>query len=411
MHGTGAIMLLILHRFENAWAGNNFLESERESRNPLYLNKSMTGKIRVGVLFGGRSAEHEVSLVSAASVISALDKRKYEVIPIGITTEGRWLSSPDAIKLLKEKIQVDGNEEHLLLPDPQKKGLVSIGKGAGEPLDVLFPVLHGTYGEDGSIQGLFELADIPYVGAGVLGSAVGMDKIIQKQVLQSAGIPVAPAISFLSSAYLKKQRIFIGDIETKIHYPCFVKPANTGSSVGISKAHNSKELIAAIAVAATYDRKILVEKSIEKAREIEMSVLGNDDPVASVPGEIISSNEFYDYDAKYVDGKSEAIIPAGLPVSVVKKIQALALKAFAVLDCAGMARVDFLIQKNGGKIFLNEINTIPGFTSISMYPKLWEASGIPYASLLDKLIQLAIERHRGKAELKKTYKPKKNWYV
>ncbi len=371
-------------------------------------------KIRIGVLFGGRSAEHEVSLVSAASVINALDKNKYDVIPIGITPEGQWLSSATALALLKEKSGVENFPEHLIVPDPRRQGLVGIRNTSSpdevQPIDVLFPVLHGTYGEDGSIQGLLELAGVAYVGAGVLGSAVGMDKVIQKQLLDNAGVRITPCLSFLMSDFEAHQKRILGSIEKKLRYPCFVKPANTGSSVGISKAHDRKELTAAIQLASQYDRKILIEKSIEKAREIECSVLGNDNPIASVPGEIISSNEFYDYNAKYVDGKSTAIIPAKCSKAVTEKIRQIAVDAFRILDCAGMARVDFLVQRNGEKIFLNEINTIPGFTSISMYPKLWEASGLKYSDLLDRLIELALERHAAKQKLKTTFNPKKEWY-
>jgi D-alanine-D-alanine ligase len=373
----------------------------------------MENKIRVGILFGGRSAEHEVSLVSASSIIEALDRKKYVVFPIGITPEGRWLSSKDAIKLLKEKSSVESLPEHLILPDPRKQGLVEIntsGVAEIQNIDVVFPVMHGTFGEDGTVQGLLELAGVPYVGAGVLGSAVGMDKMIQKLVLEAARIRVAQGLSFLISEFEEDQKKIVVRIEEELQYPCFVKPSNTGSSIGISKAHDQKELIDAVALAGQYDRKIVVEKSIEKAREIECGVIGNDKPAASVLGEIIPSNEFYDYDAKYVDGKSTSIIPADIPKWAVRKIQYIACKAFKVLDCSGMARVDFLVQGNGSKIFLNEINTIPGFTSISMFPKLWEASGLSYPDLLDKVIQLAIERHRAKSTLKTTYTPKTDWY-
>ncbi len=373
----------------------------------------MANKIRVGILFGGRSSEHEVSLVSAASIIDALDRKKYTVFPIGITPEGRWLSAQNAISLLKDRSSIDNLPEHLLLPDPRKQGLVEInnsGVSDIQNIDVVFPVMHGTFGEDGTVQGLLELAGVPYVGAGVLGSAVGMDKMIQKQVLEAAKIRVAQGIAFLNSEFQEDQKKVIARVEEEIQYPCFVKPCNTGSSIGISKAHDRKELIAAVALAGEYDRKIIVEKSIEKAREIECGVIGNDKPAASVLGEIIPSNEFYDYDAKYVDGKSTSVIPADIPKWAVRKIQYIACKAFRVLDCSGMARVDFLVQGNGSKIFLNEINTIPGFTSISMFPKLWEASGLSYSDLLDKVIDLAIDRHRAKSSLKTTYKPKKDWY-
>ncbi|MFH0989265.1 MAG: D-alanine--D-alanine ligase family protein [bacterium] len=374
----------------------------------------MPSKIRVGVIFGGRSAEHEVSLVSATSVMQALDRSKYTIVPVGITPEGRWLSSSDAIALLKQKANIDHLPEHLLIPDPRKRGLVPLqnSKVGVSPLhiDVIFPLLHGTYGEDGTLQGLLELADIPYVGAGVLGSALGMDKIIQKQVLEHTGIPVAPGVWFLYEEFSLHQKKIVSDIERSLKYPCFVKPSNMGSSVGISKAHHRKELIDAIELAAQYDRKILVEKGIERAREIECSVLGNDNPIASLPGEIIPSNEFYDYDAKYVDGKSQAIVPANLPKRMMKTIQHYAVEGFKALDCAGMARVDFLVAQKGNRIYLNELNTIPGFTSISMYPKLWQASGLSYPELLDRLIQLALERHQMKARLKTTYTPKSDWY-
>lgn len=369
-------------------------------------------KLKIGVLFGGRSAEHEVSLVSAASIIHALDEKKYDIIPIGITHEGRWLSAVNAVQLLKNRESVSQLPEHILLPDPRKQSLINISNAfpqSAQQIDVLFPVIHGTGGEDGTIQGLLELADIPYVGAGVLGSAVGMDKVVAKQLLLHAKIPTAPGVWFSVFEYRKNPKEQIVKIEKTLRYPCFVKPPNQGSSVGISKATNRKELLSAIEIAAQYDQKILVEKAVLKPREIELSVLGNEEPKVSLPGEIISSNEFYDYDAKYVDGKSVAVIPAKLPKLLVKNIQQCAIAAFKVLECSGMARVDFLVQKNG-KFFLNEINTIPGFTSISMYPKLWEASGLSYSELLDTLIQLAIERHEKKKKLKTLYTPKNDWY-
>ena len=374
----------------------------------------MANRIRVGVIFGGRSAEHEVSIVSATSVIGALDKEKYEVLPIGITPEGRWLSSEQAIELLKNQTNVESLPEHILVPDPRKQGLVELKDSSAQSLpqriDVAFPVLHGTYGEDGTIQGLFELADIPYVGAGVLGSAVGMDKVVQKQLLRQADIPVTPDVWFMINEFRTNSKKILWRVERALRYPCFVKPANLGSSVGISKANDRKELIQAIELAAEYDLKILVEKCVGQAREIECSVLGNDKPIASVPGEIIPSNEFYDYDAKYVDGKSKAIIPAPLPKSVAKRVQDYSVRSFLVLNCSGMGRVDFLVRKRTNTIYLNELNTIPGFTSISMYPKLWIASGISYPELLDRLIQLAIERHEGRAHLRTRYQPKTDWF-
>ncbi len=374
----------------------------------------MNQKIRVGVIFGGRSGEHEVSLVSATSIIKALDPSKYEIVPIGITKEGKWLSSSEVLHALRSGNAELTLEEKLVLPDPTRKTLVNVSVPAGSPdeprLDVVFPVIHGTYGEDGTLQGLLELAGIPYVGAGVLASSVGMDKVVQKQLFQHAKIPIAPFLSFLSSAYQDNQKKIIRLIEKEIGYPCFVKPANSGSSVGISKSHDRKELLHDIKYAMHYDRKIIVEYAIRNAREIECSVLGNDDPRASVPGEIVPSNEFYDYDAKYVDGKSVSIIPAKLPKAVVRKIQELAIRAFKVIDCTGMARVDFFVTKRTRKVFMNEINTIPGFTSISMYPKMWEASGISYSQLLDELIRLAVERYERRIKLYTSYQPKKDWY-
>ena len=371
-------------------------------------------KIRVGVIFGGRSAEHEVSLVSASSIIDAIDKKKYEIIPIGITPEGEWISSREILKLLKEKKQFHNEPKVTFLPEPTKNNFISITRRRSillqKHIDVIFPVLHGTYGEDGTIQGLFELANIPYVGAGVLGSSVGMDKVITKQLCEQAGISVTPYVWFVTPEYAKYTKKILTAIEVKLGYPCFIKPANLGSSVGISKAHNRKQLVESIKLASKYDRKILVEKSIENAREIEVSVLGNDDPIASVPGKIISSNEFYDYDAKYVDGKSEAVIPAKLPSSIAKKVRELAVQSFKAIDCSGMARVDFLLTRRTNKIYFNEINTIPGFTSISMYPKLWEVTGIPYKKLLDRLIELAIERHINKQRLHRIFQPKIKWY-
>lgn len=369
-------------------------------------------KIKVGIIFGGRSAEHEVSLVSATSVINALDKKKYEIVQIGITLDGRWISSPDALSALKTRKNIDRQPQKVIIPDPNHRSLIKLfsRKLEEEKLDVVFPVLHGTFGEDGTIQGLLEMANIPYVGAGVLASSVAMDKIIARRLYKAAGIPVTPDIWFLWKDYNDSKIRIIEKIEKDLGYPCFIKPSNTGSSVGISKAHNRRELIKAIELAAEYDRKILVEKSVENAREIEVSVLGNDNPVASVSGEIIPSNEFYDYNAKYVDGKSQSKIPAKLPKNIVKKIQEYAIRGYKAVDCSGMARADFLVDSKTNKIYLSELNTIPGFTSISMYPKLWEASGIPYPKLLDRLIELALERHNEKTKLKTVYKPKTNWY-
>ncbi|HUA14493.1 MAG TPA: D-alanine--D-alanine ligase family protein [Verrucomicrobiae bacterium] len=391
-------------------------------------------KVRVGILFGGRSGEHEVSLLSAASVLKAIDQGKYEVVPIGITKEGRWLTAGHAENLLEGKpiheprhlragdpdttpaaaVLAQG-ESVVVPPEPvhRESGLVPFQSDAGPArrasdrainVDVIFPVLHGTFGEDGTIQGLLELADIPYVGAGVLGSAAGMDKDIMKSLFLAAGIPIVKHVTVLRSAWEKDAKKVTRLVESKLRYPVFVKPANLGSSVGISKAHNRKELGPAIGEAAKFDRKIVIEQGVggkkHKAREVECSVLGNDDPIASVPGEIVPSKEFYDYDAKYLDEGSQLVIPAKLTKAETKKVQELAVAAFKAVDCSGLARVDFLMDPGPSgktrKIFLNEINTMPGFTSISMYPKLWAASGLAYADLIDRLIQLGIERHTDK---------------
>ncbi len=370
-------------------------------------------KLRVGIIFGGRSGEHEVSLVSAASVLRALDPDRYEIVSIGISPEGRWISSPDALHLLQAKAGVDGEPERVLVPEPGRQGLMtaSAGQGtAGPQLDVVFPLVHGTLGEDGTLQGLLELADIPYVGAGVLGSAAGMDKIIQKELFLRAGLRTPKFRWFLSSFCRTSMSRVVRDVERSLRYPVFVKPANTGSSVGISKAHNRAELHSALETAMAYDRKVLVEQGIAGAREIECSILGNDAPEVSVPGEIIPSNEFYDYDAKYVDGKSIAVVPARLPRPVIRRVQKMALAAYRAIDCSGMARADFFVTRRTSTVYVNELNTIPGFTSISMYPKLWEASGLPYPRLLDRLIELALERHREKSALRRTYSPKADWY-
>ena len=391
-------------------------------------------KLRVGILFGGRSGEHEVSLLSAASVLNAIDKDKYEVVPIGITKDGRWLTAEHAENLLTGKLMLEPRnlragdpettspaavlargEAVLVPPEPvhRQSGLVPFQTDAGLMrrasdrainVDVIFPVLHGTFGEDGTIQGLLELADIPYVGAGVLGSAAGMDKDIMKSLFIAAGIPIVGHVTILRAAWEKDPKKVQKLVESKLPYPVFVKPANLGSSVGISKAHNRKELGPAIEEAAKFDRKIVIEQGVggkkDKAREIECSVLGNDEPVASVPGEIVPGKEFYDYTAKYVDEGSQLIIPAKLTKAETKKVQELAIAAFQAVDCSGLARVDFLMDpgppSKERKIYLNEINTMPGFTAISMYPKLWAASGLAYADLIDRLIQLGIERHEDK---------------
>jgi D-alanine-D-alanine ligase len=277
-------------------------------------------------------------------------------------------------------------------------------------VDVIFPLVHGTYGEDGTLQGLLELANLPYVGAGVLGSALGMDKIVQKLVCAQAGIPIARYVWFPASEFEKHPRAVVRRVEHALAYPVFVKPANTGSSVGIAKAHNRAELLEGIAQAMRYDRRVIVEQGIRDAREIECAVLGNDDPMVSVPGEVVPSNEFYDYDAKYVDGKSRSIIPAKLSRPMTARVRKLARLAYVVTDCAGMARADFFVTRRGNRLIFNELNTLPGFTSISMYPKLWEASGLTYGALLDRLIELALERHREKERLVRSYRPDREWY-
>ena len=355
-------------------------------------------RLRIGVLFGGRSGEHEVSLASAASVIRGLDPDKYEAVPIGITKDGHWLIGSSAQKMLPEVLC--GGQRVMMNADPSDAALVRLdGSGGGQRLDVVFPVMHGTFGEDGTIQGLLDLAGLPYVGAGVLGSAIGMDKDVSKRLLQVAKIPVVPWITVMRSDWERKPDEIQAAIEEKFQYPVFVKPASLGSSVGMTKVHSSEELEAALHLASEFAMKILVERSVS-AREIEVSVLGNHDPQASIPGEIVPHREFYDYAAKYLEEGTQLVIPAKLLPAQVKKIQKYAVEAFRALELSGMARVDFFLEKEGGKIFLNEVNTIPGFTSISMYPKLWEASGIAFRDLIDKLIELALEQHAEKARTK-----------
>ncbi len=355
-------------------------------------------RLRVGILFGGRSGEHEVSLASAASVIRGLDPDKYEAVPIGITKEGHWLVGAGAQKMLPEVLK--GGQRVMMTADPTDAALVPLDRGGGgQRVDVVFPVMHGTFGEDGTIQGLLDLAGLPFVGAGVLGSAIGMDKDVTKRLLQVAKIPVVPWIAVPRADWEHKPREIQTAIEKKFKYPVFVKPATLGSSVGMTKVHSREELSHALNLAAEFAMKILVERCIV-GREIEVSVLGNHDPKASVPGEIVPHREFYDYAAKYLEEGSQLLIPAKLAAAQVKKIQKYAIDAFGALELTGMARVDFFLEKKGGKILLNEVNTIPGFTSISMYPKLWEASGIPFRGLIDKLIELALEQHREKARTK-----------
>ena len=364
-------------------------------------------KLRVGVLFGGRSGEHEVSLLSAASILKAIDRKKYDVVPIGITKQGRWLGEADAQALLGGT-----HTERLALQAGSGSGLAEQSASLPHSLDVIFPVLHGTFGEDGTIQGLLELADLAYVGSGVLGSAAGMDKDAMKRLFAAAGLPQTPYVSLLRSEWRAEPKRCRRTIEKALAYPLFVKPANLGSSVGISKVHDASGLAAAMDLAAGFDRKIVIEQGVggpgAKPRELEVAILGNDAPEASVVGEIIPAKEFYDYEAKYqLSGPDESVsvLPAKLTAAQAKQIRTMALAAFRACDCAGLARVDFLMEpatlpsgrKNpAARIFLNEINTMPGFTSISMYPKLWQASGLGYKALIDRLMELARERHAEK---------------
>jgi D-alanine-D-alanine ligase len=360
-------------------------------------------KIRVGVLFGGQSSEHEVSLASARSVMAAMDPDKYEVVPIGITKAGAWLTGGDPMALLRAGGVDDTGGTALLAPDLSGAGraeIVQISSGAsgklsastGRALDVIFPVLHGPYGEDGTVQGMLELAGIPYVGAGVLGSAVGMDKGVMKDVFRAAGLPVAPYAVALRHRWEREPEVVRAEVEKVLDYPMFAKPSNMGSSVGVSKIHGPEEFAAAMDTAARYDRRIVIEKGLD-AREMECAVLGNDRPEASVVGEIVPGNEFYDYRAKYVDDNSDLIIPAEIPKRVSDEIRHVSVEAFRAVDAAGMARVDFFVERDLSAVWLNELNTIPGFTRISMYPKLWQASGLTYSELIDRLIELALERH------------------
>jgi D-alanine-D-alanine ligase len=381
----------------------------------------MPRKLRVGIVFGGRSGEHEVSLRSAASVLAAIDKKRYDVIPIGIAKTGRWFLGDGAKDMLAggtaatAAIKGRGPSQHALVPSAHATGSLLVPRSLGKDqtqaealgVDVLFPVLHGTFGEDGTIQGLFELAGKAYVGSGVLGSSAGMDKDVMKRLFAAAGLPIVEHVTLLRGAWQKSPRKAIAEIEANLRYPLFVKPANLGSSVGISKVHDRSELAPAIVLAASYDRKIIIEQGVggkaaknkpaERARELEVAVLGNDDPKASVVGEIVPAKEFYDYEAKYESDGSIPTIPAKLSKAQAKEVREMAIAAFHACDCSGLARVDFLLEPESrtgkpGRIYLNEINTMPGFTSISMYPKLWEASGLKYSDLIDRLLELALER-------------------
>ncbi|MFY9555220.1 MAG: D-alanine--D-alanine ligase [Blastocatellia bacterium] len=371
----------------------------------------MPKKLRVGVIFGGRSGEHEVSLRSAESVINAMDKSKYEVVPIGITTEGRWLVSDNATALLPQAVMSSNSHQQVaIIGDPTRQGLTRLDAEnralPSESLDAVFPVLHGTYGEDGTIQGLLEMAGVPYVGCGVLASATGMDKVAMKQLFKHAGLEIGEYEWFLRSSWEETPDTVLNRVTRSLGLPVFVKPANLGSSVGISKAGNREELRDAIDDAARYDRKVIVEKAVN-GREIEVSILGNDNPMASLPGEIIVGHEFYDYEDKYIDSASRVEVPAKLPQKTIDRIQRDAIRAFKAIDGAGLARVDFFVESKTHRVIINEINTMPGFTSISMYPKLWEATGISYPELIDRLIELALERHRDKARNLTSYQPRR----
>jgi len=379
----------------------------------------MSRKIRVGLVYGGKSGEHEVSLSTALAVIQAFDYDKYEIKPFYITKQGEWrtgamLTGPVAsvgeltfAPLSGAAAPSSSGEQPVpaeTAASPLFGKLSPAGANQGEDraLDVVFPLLHGTYGEDGTIQGLLEMADLPYVGGGVLASAVGMDKIMMKKIFAQEGLPQCIYRYFTRSQWEKDMAFFLMEIEVSIGYPCFVKPANLGSSVGISKVHNRDQLIEAVQTAFQYDRKVIVEENIN-AREIEVGVLGNDNPIASVPGEIIPSGEFYDYKAKYIDGQSQLVIPADLPKETAATIRDLALRAFMAIDGSGLARVDFFLTKDNNRILINEINTMPGFTPYSMYPLLWKESGKSYQELLDDLIQLALERHAEKQRLRYSF--------
>ena len=381
-------------------------------------------RLRVGVLYGGRSGEHEVSLASAAAVFANLDRERYEPVPIRIEKDGRWVladrpptaaSAAEVIEQARaEGTRSRGGREVFLLPRPGAETLLAIDRRGtaaddGAPaivtelhLDVIFPVLHGPFGEDGTIQGLLELANVAYVGAGVLASSAGMDKAISKVIFAARGLPVSDYEVVFRAEWLGDKVGVAARLAGRLGFPLFVKPANLGSSVGISKVKDAAALPAAMDLAADFDRKVIVEAAVPDAREIEVAVLGNGAPEASLPGEIVPSREFYDYEAKYIDAGSRSIIPADLPAALLERIRELAVAAFKALDCSGMARVDFLLSRPTGTVYINEANTIPGFTTISMYSKMWEATGLRYPALLDRLVALALERHAEKQQLRTT---------
>ncbi len=381
-------------------------------------------RLRIGVLFGGRSGEHEVSLQSARAVMAALEQAGHDVVPIGVTRQGRWLVAGDPLHALSSG-ESAGERSVTMLPEPGRAGLVPVVSGqssvasgdelpttdhralttaSGASLDVVFPVLHGTFGEDGTVQGLFELAAVPYVGAGVLGSALGMDKVVQKTLWRGMGLPVVDFVSLRRRDLESDVDGATSRIEVSIGYPCFTKPANLGSSVGVSKARNRAELEAGLNTAARYDAKILVERGVD-ARELECGVLGNDEPIASVVGEILPGADFYDYCAKYLDTGSQALIPADISPDMADDVRRMAVAAFKAVDAAGLARVDFFLERGTDRLYLNEINTMPGFTEISMYPKLWQASGVSFAELVTRVAELGIERFAERARNQTSFHP------
>ncbi len=368
----------------------------------------MVEKIRIGVIFGGRSGEHEVSLMSARSVLSVLDPQKYDVTEIGITHEGAWLTGENVLAAF-EKNDLKDLVPAVLLPEPQQKGMLYTHDGdslkPAAQLDVIFPVLHGTFGEDGTLQGMLELSDVAYIGAGVLGASVGMDKILFKDVMRANGIPVVDSLNFSRHQVQTEMDAVIARIEKTLTFPVFIKPANLGSSVGITKCRTHSDVYEGLMEAAQFDRRVLVESGVN-GREIEVSVLGNDAPIASIAGEIRPADDFYSYDAKYINEGSELLIPAPIDEGTMQQVREIAVKAYKAIDCAGMARVDFLLDRDTNQVYLNEVNTIPGFTKISMYPKLWEASGIKYPQLVQKLIDLAVERKADRDATVRSYRSK-----
>lgn len=396
------------------WSATGDKDPSRESK----------GKARVGVVFGGRSGEHEVSLMSAQAVMAALEKSGYEVVPLGITREGKWVTGGNPMRLLEGIARGEaaallaeglpptedasgrsrgGESASRALVASETKLIPGVNSGGIPQVDVIFPVLHGPYGEDGTIQGMLELAGVPYVGSGVLGSALAMDKAAMKAVFKAEGFPTPKHVLVMRADWQESQEDVLRCVQEEIDFPCFVKPANLGSSVGVTKVRAAEQLAHALDIACRYDRRVIVEQAIP-AREVECSVLGNDRPIASLPGEIVPHREFYDYVAKYIDTSTEFIIPANLPAGTIRQIQDLAVRGFIALDCAGMARADFFVDRLSGQVYINELNTIPGFTNMSMYPKMWEASGISFPDLVDRLVQLALERHEDRARASTSYR-------